>query len=124
VLRSRDAPSLRLTFDDRDRERSDAYAMVGRTLRNLALHQPDALAQAIADEFAWTGYLPEADRAEFVGEFTRVVVAAAELDNFAALGQLLNEWRSTAEIHSDPNLAGRLTGAVTAAGAAVELPVG
>lgn len=59
------------------------------------------------DEFPWTSFLPKADWIDFIDEFTRAVVAAAELDNFAPLARLVDEWRATAEIHADPKLVRR-----------------
>lgn len=122
VLRRRDAPALRLGIAERDQERSDAYAMVGRTLRNIAERHPVALAAALLDEFTWTSFLPDTDRDEFVGEFVRVSVAAGEFDNFAPLAQLLQEWQATAEVHADPELAARLTRPIVADGDAVPAP--
>lgn len=122
LLRRRGAPALRLTLADRDDQRADAYAMVGRALRNLAIHAPEALGETVLHEFAWTAFLPKADRAAFIDDFTRTVVAAAELDNFAVLAQLIDEWRSTAEIHADPKLARRLRRSVSASGDAVPRP--
>lgn len=124
VLRRRGAPPLRLTFADRDQDRADAYAMLARTLRNLAVHQPEVLAATIADEFAWTELLPAADREQFVYEFTRAITAAADIDTFTALSQLLTEWKSTAEIHGDPQLVANLAGPLAADGAHVESPAG
>ncbi|MHB1501607.1 MAG: DUF6247 family protein [Candidatus Dormibacteria bacterium] len=124
VLRRRGAPALRLTRVDRDEERAVAYAMIGRTLRNLAVGQSDALGQSLLDEFPWTSFLPGDDREQFVREFTRMVVAVAEVDNFAPLSQLVEEWRATAEIHSDPGLASKLQPPVAAKGARVPPPVG
>jgi hypothetical protein len=124
LLRRRGAPALRLTLVDRDDQRADAYALVGRALRNLAVHSPLVLGEALLDEFPWTSVLPKSDRVEFVDEFTRTVVAAAELDNFAPLAQLVDEWRATAEIHADPKLARRLRRAVAADGDLVARPVG
>ena len=96
--------------------------MVGRALRNLAVHSPAALSAALLDEFAWTSFLPTVDRATFVDDFTRIVVAAAELDNFAPLTQMLDEWRATAEIHADPKLARQLRRPITAKGKSVPRP--
>lgn len=124
LLRRRGAPALRLTWADRDNQRAEAYATVGRTLRNLAMHAPEALGAALLDEFPWTSLLPEADRGVFVDEFTRTVVAAAEVDNFSPLARLLDEWRATAEIHADPRLARRLRRSITAAGGHVQRPAG
>lgn len=50
------------------------------------------------------------------------MLAAAELDNFAPLAQLVDEWRATAEIHADPKLARRLRRPITTVGGAVERP--
>lgn len=122
LLRRRGAPALRLTRADRDDQRADAYALVGRALRNLAVHSPGALADALLDEFPWTSFLPKPDQAAFVDEFTRTVLAAAELDYFAPLAQLVDEWRATAEIHADPKLARRLRRPITTVGDAVQRP--
>lgn len=124
LLRRRGAPALRLTLVDRDDQRADAYALVGRALRNLAVHAPAALGEALVDEFPWTSFLPKADRAAFIDEFTRTVVAAAELDNFAPLARLVEEWRATAEIHADPKLARRLRRAIAPVGGLVARPAG
>lgn len=124
VLRRRGAPALRLTRADLDLDRASGFAMVGRTLRNLAVHRSDVLEQALLDEFPWTSFLPPDDRALFVGEFTRTIVAAAEVDNFAPLAQLIDEWRATAEIHSDPKLAHKLGRPVTARGGSILRPTG
>lgn len=124
LLRRRGAPALRLSLVDRDDQRADAYALVGRALRNLAAHSPAALGEALLDEFPWTSFLPKADRANFVEEFTRTVVAAGEVDNFAPLAQLVDEWRATAEIHADPKLARRLRRPIAPAGEIVARPAG
>lgn len=124
LLRRRGAPALRLTLVDRDDQRADAYALVGRALRNLAVHSPAALGDALLDEFPWTSFLPKVDQAAFIDDFTRTVVAAAELDNFAPLTQLVHEWRATAEIHADPRLARRLRRSITTVGGVVAQPAG
>ena len=124
LLRRRGAPALRLTLVDRYDQRADAYAMAGRARRNLAVHAPGTLGEALLDEFPWTAYLSKADRAEFIDDFTRTVVATAELDNFAPLGRLIGEWRATAEIHAAPKVARRLGRSIVAAGGAVARPAG
>src|SRR2546425_923405 len=40
LLRRRDEPDLRLSRADRDADRAAAFAALGRTLRNLAVHSP------------------------------------------------------------------------------------
>lgn len=122
VLRRRDEPDLRLSRADRETDRADAVAALARTLRNLAVHNQSALSSALADTFPWLEFLPAADRRLFVDEFSRVVIAAADLDNYTALTQLIREWRATAEVHSDPKLARRLRRPVEADGERVHEP--
>lgn len=122
VLRRRDEPDLWLSRADREEARAEAFAAVTRAFRNLAVHSPDALAAALGEAFSWTEFLPVRDRRRFVEEFSRVVTAAAELDNVAPLTQLLREWRATAEVHADPALARRLRRKLEAAGGPVALP--
>lgn len=122
LLRRRDEPDLRLTLANREADRADAFAAVGRALRNLAIHSPIALGDALRDAFPWLEFLPVTDRRVFVDEFSRVVTAATELDNYAPLSQLVREWRATAEVHADPKLARRLRRAIDAAGDRIDEP--
>lgn len=122
LLRRRDEPDLRLTRADRDAERSLAFVALARTLRNLASHSPKALEGALTDAFPWLEFLPPKDRRSFVDEFAHVVAAAADLDAFGELSQLVREWRATAEIHAEPRLARRLKRPLEAAGEQVAVP--
>jgi hypothetical protein len=122
LLRRRDEPDLRLTRADRDADRAAAFAALGRALRNLAVHSPKTLEDSLGDAFPWLEFLPSKERRAFVEEFSRVVVAAAELDNYAPLSQLVREWKATAEIHADPRLARRLRAPAAADGGPVARP--
>lgn len=122
LLRRRDEPDLRLSRADREAERTEAFAALARAFRNLATHNAAALEDALNDAFAWLEFLPRADRRMFVTEFARVVEAAAALDNYAPLSQLLREWRATAEVHADPKLARRLRRPLEPAGESVPPP--
>lgn len=108
LLRRRDEPDLRLTLAEREATRAGAFASLGRTLRNLAVHHPKVLSGSLAEAFPWLEFLPQRDRERFVDEFSRLIVAAAELDSYAGVSQLVAEWRATAEVHADPKLARRL----------------
>ena len=124
VLRRRDEPDLWLSRADREADRSEAFAAMGRALRNLAVHSPAALADSLVDAFPWIEFLPPADRRLFVGEFSRMLTATAALANVTPLTQMLREWRATAEVHADPQLARRLRRKLEAAGEAVTAPGG
>jgi len=124
LLRRRDEPDLRLTRADREAQRADTFTAIGRALRNLATHNPAALNDALGDAFPWIEFLPVRDRSLFLDEFSRVVTAAAAIDNYESLGQLVREWRATAEVHSDPKLARRLRRPLDASGDRVARPKG
>lgn len=64
--------------------------------------------QALADAFPWVDFLPEPEREAFAAELTQMMIATSAVDNYTPLVQLVREWRATAEIHADPELARRL----------------
>ena len=66
LLRRRDEPDLRLSRADREAQRVDMFSAIGRALRNLAVHSPAALADALADAFPWLEFLPLTDRRSFL----------------------------------------------------------
>lgn len=124
LLRRRNAPALRLSRAERDDDRSEAFEALARLLRNLAVHSPTALDEAVDDVFAWLTFLPRADRKLFTEELTRTLVGAAAVENYAPVAQLLREWKATAKIHADPKLARRLRKPVEAQGDPIPVPVG
>ena len=124
VLRRRNAPALRLIRADRHSDRTQVLESTARLLRNIAAHSPDALSEALLDAFAWAKFLPSSARDHFAEELTQTLLAAATVDVYAAVAQLVREWKATAEIHADPELLRQLTGPVQAAGDAVPRPRG
>jgi hypothetical protein len=104
-VRRRDGAPLLLTREDRASSTAEGAVTAARVLRGLLAHLPaTAVAEALLDEFPWTDYLPEGDRAQFVTEFARAFQASAELGEWSMLTQLVLEWRNTAAIHTDPAL--------------------
>jgi hypothetical protein len=122
VLRRRNAPALRLSEAEREEERDEAFDALARLLRNLLVHRPVGLESTIDDAFPWATFLPRHDRKLFIDELTRVLLAVSTIDNFAPVGQLLREWKATAEVHADPRLARRLQRRLEATGEAVPVP--
>jgi hypothetical protein len=124
LLRRRDEPDLRLTRADREAEREAAFIALARALRNLVTKSsPSVIDTLVEDAFPWLQFLPAADRRALFDEFTRVVVAAAQLDAFGQVAQLIHEWQATAQVHADPRLARRLQRSIQAAGQPVPAPV-
>jgi hypothetical protein len=93
-VRRRDGAALLLTREDRAHSASEGSVA------------------ALLDEFPWVDVLPEAEQAQFVKDFARAFQASAELGQWSVLAQTITEWRSTAAIHADPALAGKLTGPI------------
>ena len=124
VLRRRNAPSLRLSEAEREEERDEAFEALARLLRNLLVHRPAGVESTIDETFPWATFLPRQDRKLFLDELSRTLLAVSTIDNFAPVGQLLREWRATAEIHADPRLARRLRRRIDARGDAVQAPSG
>lgn len=122
LLRRRDEPDLRLTREDRERAREVAFTVIARALRNLVAHDPKVAERVLDDAFPWLHFLPALDRRQFLDEFMRTAVAAGELDAFGEVAQLLREWRATAEVHADPQLARRLRRPLHARGGRVAKP--
>ena len=82
------------------------------------------LSEALLDAFAWAKFLPSDARDRFAQELTDTLLAAATVDVYAPVAQLVREWKSTAETHADPELLRRLTGPIEAAGHPVPSPAG
>ena len=74
-------------------------------------------------ELPWVAVLPECDRRLFAEEMSQLMAKAAETDDLAPVEQALREWRVTAEIYLDPELAKRLTEPRTPNGERVPRPV-
>ena len=124
LLRRRNAPTLRLSRADHHEDRSKTIQALARLLRNLATHSPVVLDAAVGDAFPWTLFLPKPDREVFVEELCRMLLGAAEVDNYSPVTQLVREWKATAEIHADPRVARRLSKPLEASGDIVPAPAG
>ncbi|WP_030427956.1 DUF6247 family protein [Allokutzneria albata] len=109
-VRRRDGAALLLTREDRVGSASEGAVIASRALRGLLGRvPPDALADALLEEFPWISVLPQADRREFVEDFVRAFRACAEMGRWSLLTETLHEWRTTAVIHTDPDLVRQLS---------------
>jgi hypothetical protein len=122
VLRRRNAPALRLSEADRAEERDEAVDALARLVGNLLGQRRANFAETILEVFPWVTFLPRLDQATFVEEFVRTLRAASDIANFTPVGQLLREWKATAELHADPRLARKLRQRIVADGSPVPSP--
>ncbi|WP_370969924.1 hypothetical protein [Amycolatopsis sp. cg9] len=111
-VRRRDGAALLLTREDRAHSASEGSVAAARALRNVLAHLPSDVAAALLDEFPWVDVLPAAEQTQFVRDFARAFQASAEPGQWSVLAQTITEWRSTAAIHADPVLAGKLGGPI------------
>ena len=109
-VRRRDGAALLLTREDRANTTAEGAVAAARALRNLLAHlDPQIAAAALVDEFAWTDFLPQSDRAQFVTDFVRAFQASAEMGQWTPLAQTVREWKTTAAVHADPELVEQLS---------------
>lgn len=81
----------------------------------------------MSDFFPWLKHLPEAEVREFFSDISRVAYEAfcAPTVNTKALDVEIASWRSTAEVHADPELYAALMSAIDGEDAGpVLLPAG
>ena len=60
--------------------------------------------EALASTLPWVEFLPEQDRADFAREAADTLRACASVGRYTAFAALIDDWRATAEIWSDPDL--------------------
>lgn len=112
-IRRRDGAPLMLTREDRASESSEGAVTAARALRNVLHHMsPEALIEALRDEFPWADLLPVESRSEFAADFAHAFRVSAELGYWAPLNQSMHEWKATAAVYADPALADHLSGPV------------
>lgn len=108
VLRRRDGADVMLVGLDREQALRLSLAATARIVGELNEVAPavvEALAETLHESIAWTTFLPASDRVALLREFARTAAACVDADVFEPLGQLITEWRATAAVHADPELA-------------------
>jgi hypothetical protein len=121
ILRRRDGAALRLTLE--------ADAATAQTGTELAAHVlakmlpkmgDDLLSTALKPRLPWTRFLPAPELATFAREFAETLEACASIGNMNRVGELLHDWKVTAEIYADPALAAELKRSL--AGTTIRVP--
>lgn len=65
--------------------------------------------RGLTDVFPWVRFLPPDEARAFAAEFAETARACAEVESLAGLQPVIEAWRATAEVHSDPDLLRILT---------------
>ncbi|WP_250287078.1 MULTISPECIES: hypothetical protein [unclassified Frankia] len=90
--------------------------------RTLAHEERALVEERVAEEPAWPHWLPAAERRRCVDDLLGHLAAGAETGTLLPFARALAQWRSTAEVWSDPDLARRLQGPFPGDGAPIERP--
>jgi Family of unknown function (DUF6247) len=112
LRRTKGKGSIRVSLESRAQAASTGMGEMARVLalfiQTLPLTSP-AFLDALTTHYPWMRFLPERDRAEFVREFLETMKDCASINNFSRIEAVVNAWRSSAEIHADPELLAHLT---------------
>ncbi|MGB4779683.1 hypothetical protein [Microbacterium sp.] len=115
-------PAWVLETEDRARDAQAATDFLSAALS--AVVRDAALAERFSAELVstlpWVAFLPEDDRRAFAAEAAETLRACASIGRYTAFATLIEDWRNTAEIWSDPELARSLS---TPVDEPVDLPV-
>lgn len=124
-VKRRDGADLLLTREDRVSAAGEGALATVRALRAFLAHAaPEAVADAMVEEFPWLTVLPKDDIHQFVWDFVTAARASAELGQWEPVATTVREWKATAAIHADPALLRRLTAPVTEDHGSVPSPMG
>ena len=113
VLRRRNAPDLYLSLAASDIIRAKTIECLARLLCKISADSPEAMDDAIEAAFPWVEFLSTDERRDFADELTRTILASASVESFERVELLIDSWKNTAEILSDPELTALLSGPFT-----------
>lgn len=104
-------PTWILVPEDRVRDTEVATDYLAAALRAFTHDEmlANRFVDALVSTLPWVSFLPEDNRQTFVEEATEVLLACASIGRYAAFAKLVEDWKSTAEVWSDPELARSLS---------------
>lgn len=99
-----------LESESRVRATAEATDFLSAALAALAHDETlvERFAAHLLTTLPWVAFLPDGDRRQFIAEASDTLRACASLGRFTAFADLIDEWRNTAEVWSDPALAAAL----------------
>jgi non-ribosomal peptide synthetase component F len=108
-------PAWVLETEERARTTAQATEFLSAALAALVRDETvvDRFAEALAGALPWVAFLPERDREVFVTEAADTLRACASIGRYTAFADLIEDWRTTAEVWSDPARAAALSGDIT-----------
>jgi hypothetical protein len=125
VLARRGKAAIRISLDSRVEAQQERSELAAHLLADAVLAIPAMPAQMAAileRRFPWVRLLPADDRVAFAQELVETLQACASVGKLARIEEIFHEWKATAEIHADPDLAAKLKGPFTESDAPVQRP--
>lgn len=114
--------NLLLTSVSRAEARAAGMALSARLMADFASEHPGSMVDYFVRELPWMSWLPEDDRELATRELLAELMAGASTGLLDSFARAVKEWRETAEIWSDPELARRLRGPFPGDGPEVSRP--
>lgn len=108
VVARRGRSPIRITTEERSRAASSGLDIATRVLAELGHQAQEQLAKSLGHQFPWVRFLPDDAKVEFALAFADTASACASLGISAPLAELVGDWKRTAAIYADPDLANEL----------------
>lgn len=102
ILERRDAENLVLMRSERFQAMTDGLSLAAKSLAVIARTNRPLAEEVFAEELPWLVWLPAEARFECVSELLDHLLAGAETGLLLPFARSRREWRSTAEVYSDP----------------------
>lgn len=125
VLARRGKAAIRISLDSRVEAQQERSELAAHLLADAVASIPTMPAQMttiLEKRFPWVRLLPTEDRAAFAQELVETMQACASVGKLARIEEIFHEWKATAEIYADPELAAKLKGPFTESGTPVRRP--
>ncbi len=127
VVHRRDAEDLVLTTASRAAQAREASSATSRMFVAMMQRDPhvrELVTDVIPEVFPWVAFLSREEVREFIVDLVATMKAAESIDNPAPVAQLIEQWRHTAEVLADPELAAVLVAPSSADHGTVSAPGG
>lgn len=127
VVHRRDAEDLVLTTASRAAQAREASSATSRMFVAMMQRDPhvrELVTDVVPEVFPWVAFLSREEVREFIVDLVATMKAAESIDNPAPVAQLIEEWRHTAEVLADPELAAVLVAPSTVDHGTVSPPGG
>jgi hypothetical protein len=114
VLARRGKAAIRISLDSRVEAQQERSELAAHLLADAVALFPAIMTARMTTilekRFPWVRLLPTEDRAAFTQELVETMQACASVGKLARIEEIFHEWKATAEIYADPELAAKLKG--------------